>query len=155
MNLGELSVFERTENEPVDAFEAFVIYRDERITLVEVAAHVGVSTRTAERWSSEYNWVARRNAWVDHLDEVRRRKHENTIQKAEDYLMNNLQEIIQQSVVAALKENPDPRVLKDLLDRAGVGHRDSGGKSDPAIKFEMSQASLPDLMKLLAELAGR
>ena len=62
--------WERQKNEGAEAFEAFSHYRDlgsER-SLVKVGQKLGKSQTLIERWSSNWNWVNRVNAWDDELD---------------------------------------------------------------------------------------
>ena len=73
----ERPLWERAEGESAKAFEAFGVYRDlplEERSLSAVAERLRKSKSLCARWSTQYRWVARVNAWFDHQDELKRNR---------------------------------------------------------------------------------
>lgn len=59
--------WDRQEGESVEAWEAFVLYREGRST-AEVARKLGKTKQLTDRWSRAHEWVKRRDAWEAHID---------------------------------------------------------------------------------------
>jgi hypothetical protein len=74
--------WERQPKESAQAWEAFVAYRDLGYgrSTAKVAARLGKSTTLIEGWCTRWNWVARSDAYLEHLDEANRRAREEGIQ---------------------------------------------------------------------------
>ena len=69
--------WDRQLDESPPAFDAFVVYRDQKMTLGrrsqrQVAVRVGKHRRNIEKWAQRHAWVKRSLAWDDHLDDVRK-----------------------------------------------------------------------------------
>jgi len=61
--------WERQPGESLQAWRAFVAYRDMRNrSLVKVAEQLGESRQLMDRWSSRHQWVARVSAWETEQD---------------------------------------------------------------------------------------
>lgn len=77
-------IWERLPGESAKAYEAFCKYRDmppgER-SLREVARRLGKSETLISRWSSQYRWVARVQAWDDEVDRKAREAHLRTVKE--------------------------------------------------------------------------
>jgi hypothetical protein len=66
--------WERQQDEPPKAFEAFVAYRDlgPQRSQVKVGKRLGVSSTLTERWAQRRSWTDRALAWDDEQDRVGR-----------------------------------------------------------------------------------
>lgn len=72
--------WERQPTDTIASYRAFCIYRDDPdLSLKDLSKQLGKKPsylRVLETWSSKHNWVKRRQAWQDHLDEVKREETE-------------------------------------------------------------------------------
>jgi hypothetical protein len=59
--------WERRDGESVKAYAAFRVFRDAgpHRSIASTAQEVAASTRTVERWSSQFDWATRAEAWDD------------------------------------------------------------------------------------------
>lgn len=66
----ERKPWERLPEEGTEAFEAFREYRDmgEKRTQAKVGEKLGKSETLMSRWSAEYDWVKRAQAWDDEVE---------------------------------------------------------------------------------------
>lgn len=67
-----MSAWDRRDGESVKAYRAFIAYRDlgaER-SLSKVAQQLSKSETIIKRWSSQFDWVARAQAWDDEQQTV-------------------------------------------------------------------------------------
>jgi hypothetical protein len=78
-----MAPFDRRDNEPQDAWEAFCLYRDAvpYQTPDRLAAHYGQSATLYRHWSAEYQWPARRESWHMHLDRIGRETAAQTVRE--------------------------------------------------------------------------
>ena len=77
-------IWERLPEETSINYTAFVKYRDlqSRRSIKKVAElSDGAQISKFNRWSSEFKWVDRARAYDDHIDELRRNKIDNVINK--------------------------------------------------------------------------
>lgn len=76
-------VWEKQQNESSKAFKAFATYRDmgaER-SLTKVAQACGKSVSICNRWSSLHQWVARAQAYDQHLEDIAQEAKEAEIKR--------------------------------------------------------------------------
>lgn len=73
-DIGPVEEWERQAGESEEAWQAFVLYRDQAPprSLREVCKEVGKEKALIGRWSSENRWVARVAAWDREQDRVKR-----------------------------------------------------------------------------------
>lgn len=66
--------WEMQSGEPVEAFAAFVEYRDAGPgrSLAKVGQNRGKSVSVLEEWSARWKWVSRTRQWVAEIDRIRR-----------------------------------------------------------------------------------
>jgi hypothetical protein len=78
--------WERQPKESAPAWEAFVAYRDlgYRRSTAKVARALGKSKALIDGWSSRWHWVARSDAYLEHLDEQQRQLREENIRQLHD-----------------------------------------------------------------------
>lgn len=139
--------WERQPKESAQAWEAFVIYRDlgYRRSTAKVARRLGKSTTLIEGWCARWNWVARSDAYLEHLDEANRREREEGIrvlhelerQAGGDALYMALQRLRgdQDAGVTALNANTlNATEVATLLDRGSKAMRLALGEPTDQIK---------------------
>ena len=71
------AAFDRLGAESAKAYQAFVLYRDLPIaerSLTTVSQRLAKSRSLCARWSSQFRWVERVDAWDEHQDQVRRQR---------------------------------------------------------------------------------
>lgn len=75
--------WERQPKESAPAWEAFVLYRDMgyRRSTAKVAQALGKTKKLIDGWCSRWNWVARADAYLAHLDERNRRTREEHLER--------------------------------------------------------------------------
>jgi len=77
--------WERQSGESARAFQAFTIYRDlgpDR-SITVVARKLRKQAALISRWCSQWRWVRRVEAYDSHLDALRRKAREKSIERAE------------------------------------------------------------------------
>lgn len=158
-------LWDRQKGEPPKQFDAFVKYRDggpaysmTKLYEDEYEWDGKPKVRTLERWSSKHNWVARRQAYYDHLDQLRQSRRLSAIAEAEDLLIEKAADIMKAALSAAIDDG-DVRAQKDLLDRLGLTRKkvESADRtginiSVEAIQVALQTASLGELVGVLAQL---
>jgi hypothetical protein len=75
--------WDRRDGEGTEAFEAFKLYRDmgESRSVIKVGQECDKNRTLIGRWSSEFDWVDRAQAYDDHLDKLVLREKENELKK--------------------------------------------------------------------------
>jgi hypothetical protein len=126
--------WERQENESVQAFEAFQLYRDmgtER-SLIKVEQKLDKSHNLIGRWSKNHKWVARVEAWTDEQDRITR----ENLSKGVTAMRKNHTDIATAMLVKALKalqklpvEEMTPADVAKLVDVASKLERISRGEA--------------------------
>lgn len=148
-------VLTRIEGETDASWEAFQFYALGGVgySLARVAAdHYPDSSfkvRTLEKWSSDFDWVRRRNEYQAEIDRQRLRRLEDVRKECEDLIAESLTSITEAAIASALK-SADPRLVKMLFDSVGIGKKTEGA----SVKFEFSAENLSDsaLTELLDKL---
>ena len=79
----ETELWERQPGESAKAFEAFCIYRDMGVSRSarKVSEKLGKSRQLLSRWSAQYSWVDRVDAWDAEQDRLNRIQQQKEIAK--------------------------------------------------------------------------
>jgi uncharacterized protein YidB (DUF937 family) len=106
-------LWERQPKETSKAFEAFSTYRDEGPSRSRrsVAEKLSKSEAMMSRWSSQWSWVRRANAWDDHLDA---QKRDAATEEVRDM-------VARQTDASMLMQSLGLDVLIDKFERAASG----------------------------------
>lgn len=120
----------KREDETARAFEAFRRYRDMGAARSQRKVHDQLygedqnCMSTIERWSTEYDWSDRVDAWDRHEDEQRRLERKKAREEARGVLVDAAKKLAEQLKRLALGlDDANPQQVKALdqaLDRAGV-----------------------------------
>ena len=127
--------WDRKDGETSKAYQAFRFYlemgRDRSIQKVRKKhfPNNGVGKRRwMEKWSSEYDWVARAQAWDDWQDKQRLEARQKAREDAREVFILEAKRLAKELVSLALAESigedgvdsAQVRALKEALDRAGI-----------------------------------
>jgi hypothetical protein len=139
-------LFEQRADESDDNFAWFVDYRDNGGTTGDVAIRQNLSPWTVQRASAQYQWVARREAWRRHLEQISRESAEESagaIAREHLRLWRGVREWCEQSINAAIargEELPAAEAIK-LAAIAGDKERTIGdlpiGKIEGGLSAEV------------------
>lgn len=140
---GGLSPWEQQAGEPSNAHAAYLVYQGlgpER-SLERVRQEIGKgsvpgltskSKRWVETWSARWGWVARTRAWEAHIAALRQASLERLVVEAEEVIKEQLPEVLEH--IFEIIRDPEAftpsrvALMRDLLDRAGVGKRKDNDK---------------------------
>ncbi len=144
------------EGETDLAWEAFALYchGGAGYSLARLASdHFAGSPgklRLLERWSSDFDWVKRRAAYLTEVSAARAAYFEDVNRQCLDLMADNALGVTQAAITAVLK-SADPRLVKLLFDSLGVGRKADAGAS---VSFEFNASNLNDaqLANLLEKL---
>ena len=116
--------WDKRDDETARNYEAFCVYRDlgPGRTLSVCATKIS-SYSYIKKWSTRFDWVDRCAAWDAHLQKIRDEEKEEAVREAEQLISSELKDITRRAIKEA--KNGSPQMLKDLLDRAGVGEERS------------------------------
>ena len=100
-------LWERYEKESSKAYAAFCIYRDLGVdrSYEQVQKKCGKSARLIARWGSKYNWVARCQAYDDHLLNETQKAFEKRILKFKDQRSKEALEIANKAFESMQSDN--------------------------------------------------
>lgn len=148
-------VLTRIEGETDASWEAFQFYALGGVgySLARVAADhfpsASGKVRTLEKWSSDFDWVRRRNEFQAEIDRARNQRLEDVRKECEDLIADSLLDITSAAILMA-KKSADPRLVKMLFDSVGIGKKTEGA----SVKFEFNASNLSDdaLMQLLDKM---
>lgn len=108
-----MSVWERQENEPANAFEAFAKYRDRGPTRSLYGVYMGSTAQQRLEWFNAYAWKARALEYDKHLDRIRLQEREATIKEQERAGGDERKEIVNASLAFAKRELEKLRAASD------------------------------------------
>ncbi len=118
-------LWERQDGESAQAFQAFAEYRDmgpDR-SMAKVGQKLGKSTQLMERWSSQWHWTVRADAWDDELD----RRSCKELQKGIAEMRKNHVSIAKAMLVKALHAlemiPTDKMTLRDIATTVDVASK--------------------------------
>jgi len=141
--------WDRQPDETAKAFQAFQVYRDmgPHRSIVKVADEMGYkSPRHVKRWSSENDWVARVDKYIDHQDKQRQRKFRQLRDQAYEDLYERLDDVTKALIQAAIKQG-DVRAAIDIMDRCGMKP-----KNEQRIEIGSAEAGEDKLDELLPQV---
>lgn len=126
--------YERQKGETKKAYEAFTIYRDLGIdrSIRKVAQKLGKSQQLMSRWSSQYNWVERAQAYDDEMDRLailENEKERKEMLKEHNSIARKFLEKVKQGADAVKPETMTPNELAKWLEIAVKIERLSRGES--------------------------
>jgi hypothetical protein len=140
---GGREAWEMMPREPSNAFAAYLLYQrlgPER-SLERVRQEIGKgsvegltakSKRWVETWSSRWGWVARARAWEAHEAALKQAAQERLVIEAEEQIKELLPEVVGHAIELIRDEQGHPpsraALMRDFLDRAGVGKRKTEDK---------------------------
>jgi hypothetical protein len=161
------NVWDRQLQESAQAYAAFVIYRSDREnrSLARVRQKVGKSRGLTERWSKEWDWVARARAF-DVFEEKRLREEEH--RALADMRRRHIEEALAVQALGGLglnkllakeRRNPDeitltPDQVLKLIEIGTRVERLNRGEPDTVVEQREEKSSddhRRDLRKLLAD----
>lgn len=156
--------WDRLEDETDKAWEAFVYYREQlNVSLADLADDqywdMPGKLTVLERWSSKYNWVARRRAFHSWLDQQRQLKKMQTFAELDELAMKEAKGVLEAMIGKAKGEkeffDADPRAGKDVLDRLGWTRKkveDSKPGLHASLELDFTGMSLQDLVEAFLKL---
>lgn len=126
--------FERLPGESKKAYEAFTLYRDMGYTrsIQKVAQKLTKSDALLRRWSSQYQWVERANAFDDEMDRKARAEMEAKHKEMKLKEFNITYQLFEKLEQASEKMKPEamtPNEIKGLFEIALKAARLGRGES--------------------------
>lgn len=143
--------------ESTTAYSAFLLYLDmgahnrSQSKLAKVIYGNDKSTGQISKWSVDYDWINRAEAWDRYCVEMRQEKMESGIKEAEDIMLSYLPKVALNLAKAAAGEDSigrsEMRAVSDFLDRVGPAKQ---RRSQPATinnNLTINAPSLPAQVK--------
>lgn len=150
------NVWDRRENESIQAYEAFCLYRDMGAdrSCVKVGQKLGKSATIITRWSFQHDWVARARAYDMHLDKeaqkITEKRARDAIVKMNERQIDTgsrLQELVRIKIKVLEKlvdewkssgEDPKTCPLNGVLDKDLIAYYKLGFDTERTVRGEVT-----------------
>jgi len=121
--------WDQLPKESTTAYSAFLLYLDlgpherSQQKLAKVIYGKKTSTGNIQKWSIDYDWINRAEAWDRYLAESRKTRMEESVQASEDILLSYLPKVTLNLAKGAAGEKTlgrsEMRAISDFMDRVG------------------------------------
>lgn len=146
----DVAIWTRRPKEPLTAYLHFCAYRDmpPPRSMPKLAKALGRGVSTLWRWSTQWDWVERAEAYTDHLDRLTLEEHEDAIRRRrreENEQMYSLGKTLQVAAHARLTglKDEDGQLVVEPIDPSTLDADEVARWADLGTKFVRLSMGLP------------